>query len=53
MQDPNTDMINLDEFDNDWVEEFLTENQQDYDDTEYDDGSIGVEFDIDLRGDWG
>ena len=54
MQDPNTDMINIDEFDNDWVEEFLTENQQDYDDdTEYDDGSIGVEFDIDLRGDWG
>jgi len=54
MTDPNTDQINLDDFDNDWVDEFLSETSEDLDDdTEYDDSSIGVEFDIDMRGDWG
>jgi len=54
MQDPNTQTINLDDFDNDWVDEFLTENQEDdRDEYEYDDASVGVDFDIDLRGDWG
>ena len=54
MTDPNTDQINLEDFDNDWVDEFLTENSEDLDDeTEYDDSSIGTEFDIDMRGDWG
>ena len=54
MTDPNTDTINISDFDKDWVEEFLTENSKDYDDdTEYDDSSIGTEFDIDMRGDWG
>lgn len=53
MTDPNNDMINIDSFDNDWVEEFLTEQEQDFDIDEYDDSSVGVDFDIDLRGDWG
>ena len=54
MTDPNTDTINISDFDKDWVEEFLTENSEDDDDhTAYDDSSIGTEFDIDMRGDWG
>ena len=32
MTDPNTDTINISDFDKDWVEEFLTENSEDDDD---------------------
>ncbi|AFK66416.1 hypothetical protein SWPG_00169 [Synechococcus phage S-CBM2] len=53
MIDPNNDMVNISDFDNDWVEEFLTEQDTDIDFDDYDDSSIGTEFDIDMRGDWG
>ena len=54
MQDPNTDQVNLNDYDTDWVDEFLTETTEDIDDDyEYDDSCVGVEFDIDYRGDWG
>lgn len=52
MIDPNQQII--DQVDNDWVDEFLSENAEDYDtETEYDDNTIDLAFDIDYRGDWG